>query len=207
MPFPRSFLRHTLMWTLPGGEVANTTCAWAEDSAIVSLDDLSVDMLASKGTALWADIKPAYAPQILYIGSRVQWIASDGHVVETAERVITGVAGTGGGNQLPQEVAVVASLRTALASRRGRGRMYLPAPAYGALTSASRLDTTIRDDIAQAMSTYLDTDVTTGLFSCVASATGTLLSTVLEVRVGDVFDSQRRRRDSLIESYKVEQVS
>lgn len=207
MPFPRSFLRHTLIWSLPGGETANTTCAWAEASTIISLDAISVNMLAAKGLAMWNDIKPAYAPQILYLGSRVQWVAMDGHVVETAERIITGVPGTGGGNQLPQEVAVVTSLRTALASRRGRGRMYLPAPAYGALTSLSRLDTTIRDDIAQAMSTYLDSDALTGLFSVVASATGTLLSQVTECRVGDVFDSQRRRRDSLIESYKIELVS
>lgn len=60
--------------------------------------------------------------------------------------VISGVAGIGGSavtNQLPRDVAVVVTLRTALATRRGRGRVYLGgyttaqvAPGTGRMTTA-----------------------------------------------------------------------
>lgn len=206
MPFPAKFLRHTMLWALPSGEVANTSCAWDTPLAGSDIDTAKVDALAAKGLAFWNDIKPAYAPQITYLGSRVQLVGTTGLIEITAERVIAPVAGTGGGNQLPHEVSVVVSLKTSIASRRGRGRMYLPAPAYGSLTTSGRLDFTIRDDIAQAAATYCATDAVNEMVAVVASKTGSLLTPVTQVRVGDVFDSQRRRRDSLIEAYKVNDV-
>jgi hypothetical protein len=53
-----------------------------------------------------------------------------------------GVAGSNGTlNNLPSEVAMVLSLRTAFRGKRYRGRLYLPAPAYDQLTPIGGIDT------------------------------------------------------------------
>jgi hypothetical protein len=104
---------------------------------------------------------------------------------------------------LPTEVAVVVSLRTGLVSRRGRGRNYLPAPAVSEVADRGRLDHTRRDSMAAAYAAML-ADVVSGATTyspAVVSTVGQELNNVVQIRLGDVFDVQRRRRDDLSESY------
>nr|CRY96451.1 hypothetical protein [uncultured prokaryote] len=107
---------------------------------------------------------------------------------------------------MPAQIAVVISLRTARPrGRASNGRMYVPAlPSLVANTGKfSAADAT---DIAVAGSTMigaigeaLDTECV------VASAVGTgLLETITGVRVGRVPDTQRRRREGLVEEYSAE---
>lgn len=205
MAFLNSFLRLTLKWQLPGGEVANSSLSWNPDDTLVSLDDATVDALALKGSNFWSGIRDQYHPNTLYVGSSVTWVGTDGHVLSRVDRPVTGSPGTNGGFPTPNEVAVCMSLRSATSTRRTRGRMYLPGLATPTLTTDGRWGTTSCADIASNGAT-LCSDVTVGLVgytAVVASATGSTMAPVLAVAVGDVPDAQRRRRDRLVESYSV----
>lgn len=112
----------------------------------------------------------------------------------------------GGAVRLPGEVAVVASLRTALTTRSGRGRMYLPM--LGADPDAGgQLSPAYQATIAGAVGAYfnsidghifqtsggIDYGVTVG----VISTTHGVFTPVNRVVVDSHYDSQRRREDKL----------
>ena len=107
--------------------------------------------------------------------------------------------GVATGNSLPNDVAVVVSLRTNLANRRGRGRFYLPSLVATTLTAAGRLDPTaqqnIVDSLANAWNGY------TGIGDPVVySRTQRTIEDVISFDVGDLFDTQRRRENKVSQS-------
>lgn len=112
------------------------------------------------------------------------------------------------GAAMPNQVAVVASLRTGTPGARGRGRVYLPL--LGAQVGTNgRLVGLQRGNIANGMKTLLDSinddlvsELGTGNWLSVESGVGSGLSSrMTSVRVGDVLDTQRRRRDKIQEAY------
>jgi hypothetical protein len=112
---------------------------------------------------------------------------------------------------LPPQCCVVASLQTAEPGPRGRGRIYLPLIG-GTVTNGARLAPLVRDDVAQevktllnSLKTYMDGGFGGPYFPVVASAVGSGFNYPVDrVRVGDVIDTQRRRRDGLTEAYAVQ---
>lgn len=107
--------------------------------------------------------------------------------------------GVATGNSLPNDVALVVSLRTNLANRRGRGRFYLPSLVATTLTAAGRLDPTaqqsIVDSLANAWNGY------TGIGDPVVySRTQRTIEDVISFDVGDLFDTQRRRENKVSQS-------
>lgn len=108
-------------------------------------------------------------------------------------------AGTSTATCLPFQCAPVVSLRTATLSRAGRGRFYAPSLAVDQV-AAGRMLTTARDTLADAA-----LDLVQGLTSAGGNvviyhrATGTT-SLVTSLDVGDVIDTQRRRRNKLVEA-------
>jgi len=107
--------------------------------------------------------------------------------------------GVATGNSLPNDVALVVSLRTNLANRRGRGRFYLPSLVATTLTAAGRLDPTaqqnIVDSLANAWNGY------TGVGDPVVySRTQRTIEDVISFDVGDLFDTQRRRENKVSQS-------
>lgn len=108
-------------------------------------------------------------------------------------------AGTSEATCLPFQCAPVVTLRTSTLSRAGRGRFYAPSLAVDQV-AAGRMTTAARDTLADAAE-----DLVQGL----TSAGGNLViyhrgpgttSTVTSLDVGDVIDTQRRRRNKLIEA-------
>lgn len=148
-------------------------------------------------------VNSAFGTATRFTSTRVQQLEADGSVRATAESILgTPVVGSAT-TSLPTQCAVVVSLRSPTAGARGRGRMYLPNPAASALQSNGRLTTTVRDALAVNMRSAMN--IWNGLADTepvgVASAAGGFVTTVNKIQVGDVVDTQRRRRDALPESY------
>ena len=98
--------------------------------------------------------------------------------------------------------ATTISLITAVANRHGRGRFYLP-PLAAAVLAAGRLSPTTVSSLQTAATSFFDSLVTGGLTPVVRNRIGHVSTPVTEARVGDVIDTQRRRRNKLVEAYTV----
>jgi len=125
--------------------------------------------------------------------------------VVTSAQSIIGVAGTSGDSSLPPQVSVCVSFNTATAGSRARGRMFLPAPDTTALVATGRLSSAFRTAVGPALQTYFNTMEAGGHQVMVVSSVGAVYTpyAVNNIRLGDVLDTQRRRRNSIAEVYSV----
>jgi len=118
--------------------------------------------------------------------------------------------GGGGGTALPLQLSAVVSNRTFQTGRSGRGRNYIPGPMVNALSSSEdpHISSTFAGYyLANHIATLEGlsyTGVGVGAAQVRPIVTGgdfTRYGLITSVRVGDVFDTQRRRRRSLQETF------
>lgn len=112
------------------------------------------------------------------------------------EAPITSGAGTSTFGSIPYQVAMVATLRTDLAGRRHRGRMYLPAPEFGVMAADHHFDSSTVDGVATAIATWLENTnsaLSVGGGPVVVSTTGSMQTPITSVAVDNRPDVQRRR--------------
>ena len=148
-------------------------------------------------------------------------IGSDGKVINTdlgpakAQAVPTAaVDGANTGTLLPIQNSVVVSLRSPNVTRRGRGRIYLPGPTATSLTSTNgTMNATFRGNIATQAATLISA-LKVGTFGVNAVlrpvVIGSPFSTyfrITQTRVGNLVDTQRRRRRQIAETYSSATVS
>lgn len=110
------------------------------------------------------------------------------------------IAGTSIDEPMPPGVSVACSTRTATPTRQGRGRFYLP-PFVVSTVSTFRLAATIRDHVAGGCQKYIQ-DIKDGTLNgpiVWSKNTGDQTFFITSIDVGDVFDSQRRRRSKMDE--------
>lgn len=201
MAYPSSFIRSQASWSLAQGESASCSVSWSQTGGFFDLGVADHDAIVLKWLAFWGEIRGDFPDDTVMSGVKTMLINTSGNTIQTRETGLSS-AGTSTAANMPSEVSVCVSLLTESASRGGRGRFYLPNPTTAALATTGRLDGTVQDNIADAAQVLLGADTATGLFSIVASAADVQLRPVLNVRVGDVFDVQRRRRDDLTEIYE-----
>lgn len=106
------------------------------------------------------------------------------------------------GQPLPPQCSIVMSLRTSGAGRSQRGRFYLPGLGTSQVSSTGRLISTERAAFVDPFKTYVDAMMAaiTDLHLSVYSRKLGSGDDVLKVDMGDVIDTQRRRRNKLSES-------
>lgn len=116
------------------------------------------------------------------------------------------------GTQLPPQNSVSVSHRTLQVGPKGRGRMFLPSSSSSILSGA-RVGTTPATEIAAAQVTLLESLAMDHGVSgpdirpIVTGAPWTKYAVIQSVQVGNVMDSQRRRRGNLTETYITDAVS
>lgn len=147
-------------------------------------------------------------------GWRVETHQEDERISAVAENFYTtAIVGTGAASKSPQD-AVVISLRSGTPGARGRGRMYWPA-LNATLGTGFKMTTplpaTVAADarvllklIGDQLNAELAANSIVGTVElAVRSQSLHENNPVIRLQVGDVLDTQRRRRDALLESYSM----
>lgn len=119
--------------------------------------------------------------------------------VDTAQNLDGVVVGV----PMPADVSLVVSLRTALANRRGRGRFYLPQPATANLTADGRVIADLIADLSASLAAAWASYNTTNDRPVVYSRAARSVQNITSFNVGDLFDTQRRRENKLLEARTV----
>jgi hypothetical protein len=124
--------------------------------------------------------------------------ATDGQI--TRVEVVLALTGVADAEMLPFQCATVITLLTASATRHGRGRFYLP-PLAASFLLNGKLNSTAMTTLDTAWTAFFDSLNTDGVNPVVRNRTGHISTPVTGARVGDVIDTQRRRRNKLVETY------
>lgn len=213
------YVKVTIAGRMDGNEIWNTSASY--NIVGVGSHIISFEMAQSIANRLVANITAAKIPlplkALLSTSASIAGWRVDGYddnEVNTAQgyaSYASAVQGTANAAKTPQD-AVVFSLRTNHAGRNGRGRMYWPAfgavlgaywklsvptPAETALGAATLLDL-IGDQINAELAAN---SLTETVELCVRSRTDKASYRVSSIQVGDILDTQRRRRNKLIEAY------
>jgi hypothetical protein len=202
---------HYVQWggSLPGGDEWSCGLRMYVPTGITPINDPTV--LAGVSAAVSAFHTAAgtqISPGAKLTFAKMNLVGVDGHYVDltTHETVFASLAGGGSGsNTPPNQVALAVTLETGYA--RGpahRGRFYLPMP-MTPLASDGRIATGSRDPVAATAATFLaalnavTANAKVGVFSRKAGVAGHRAVTLMSV--GRVLDTQRRRRNKLVEAY------
>ena len=214
-----AYFRTVLKGNLGTFETFSTSINWG----VFGLSPDSAEQVAVDGIAarLKAWITGANTPQSLetllslsgeITSVRVEKRAEDESILSVSETLLTAsVTGSGGSTKTPQD-ALVFSLRTNTPGARGRGRMYWPALGATISTSFQLTAPTAAATVADAK-TFLagmGNDINQYFIGIadarrvvlsVRSVTDHLCRDVVTLQVGNVLDTQRRRRDNIPETY------
>lgn len=216
MSLPHRVVRATFTGTMFGGAEIWTTgmfFGWPDRDADPITGQGLADVSAAWET-FFAKPSSAISSQYKYEMLKMCVINNDGKTVADSAMFhspTNPVAGGGSPAALPPQVALVASLTNSVP--RGlatKGRMFLPGVSAG-VQATGKIDSFTRDAIAANLkdffdSVYNDADLP-GQPVLVSVGRGPLhtdgnVRLVTQVKVGDVYDTQRRRRNALSESYK-----
>jgi hypothetical protein len=145
--------------------------------------------------------------------ARVQAYVYDDSGLMVEQAVSTGAVYTGTiAVKFPNQCAVVVSLGTGQAGKSRRGRIFVPLLGLGMVDG--RMASTSPGLIADAFQGLLESVAGWGYATptsegrpVVASATLGINTPITNIRVGNVIDTQQRRRDALVEAYTLRAVA
>jgi hypothetical protein len=197
LPFPASTLAVELVYVC-GPELA--TNIFHVDGFGIPVSSTDVDDIATAFATWDAGIETVRQGSSVLSMIRVREVGGPGGPVH--ERPQSN-AGTGTGDALPLQIAMVCTWRTASAGRRFRGRTYLPHSHTNALSDSGNgypvWSNGAKGTVAAAAD-QLITDVSAiGGVLVVASAAGSVNTPITNGQVGSIPDTQRRRRSALSE--------
>lgn len=202
-------MRVSILGTMPNGEVWSVNPVYRLGTGLdvpVSQENAQAIATAIAARTVPAGLTALMSTSTFVSGARVEARLADGTLQTLAEAPkATPTPGTGTTTH-PFQTALVISLKSTATGARGRGRLYWPATAAQLTGTTLRLATAVQTAALSAAKSYLtniETDIETtlgGSSLAVWSRTYSSLSAVASMSVGDVLDTQRRRRDQLIES-------
>jgi hypothetical protein len=204
-------------------EVAQTGVHVSVDSgiyhALTELEALDSGSLTALDTAMFKLMSVsslAFAPWGVYTGLKVAALGTDGKYLgepKTFVRV-TPKPGAGPGYPSPQQSIVASLLGANPAAPGSRGRMYLPYTGPNSSSSGSpRIPAGLTPSMATGVAAFIkDVNAAVDVAGSnpqrvaivsqqPASASPYTTKQVVSVRVGDIVDTQRRRRNKMVENY------
>lgn len=224
LPYPAAHLLINFVGKLPGGE--EWSIGFRTEAASPPLDQIQIyaNYAAQIFEKFWnQDLSPKVDNPIQVTMDTCTVRAIDVNGKTTAQAVglpLAPVTGALGAPTMPNQCALVVSLLTARSGRSYRGRVYLPILGAGVLSPAGRLDpagaavyhalTFVGYLIASlngqifAPAVTAPQPVTFFHIAIQSRASGQPGAPVTSIKVGDVIDTQRRRRDKLVENYRNE---
>lgn len=168
-------------------------------------DQVAPALTSHFGSGLWGDVRVDSV--------KASPIDSTGHVADGRTSLLEWTSahpqGSGSSNPLPLENSVAVSFQTPRIGPRGRGRIYYPVTDVTHVDAGGRLDSssataTKNEVIAQIEGMSLTPSILTGAPWVLPIVTGDPwdeYGLVKSVRVGNVIDTQRRRRRQEVEVY------
>jgi hypothetical protein len=184
----------------------NKTQNWTGDSGLagVEVTDGDQDAIAEAVYTYWAAIQSKMSADFELQDVRLYAISSsspyNSATAAPCYYVPSGAEGGGASSTLPPQCSLVTSLRTAAPGRRGRGRFYVGSLSETVTDTHGQTDTGIASTFANAAST-LQEDVraigsiaSTRYYGMVWHRLSDQGAVVRSVDVGNIIDTQRRRR-------------
>lgn len=202
-------LRLSIKGALPGGEEWSTNPVWTISDFGVPTTPAQVQAVATAcaGVPVPAGLRAVYSTATNIHTIRVEARSSDGTLENLAEDALAAASPGTGTTPHPYQTAWVASLRTAQVGASGRGRLYFPATGIPLEAGSLRPSTVNTNAFSLGVKTYLS-DLQTQIRVTFAGAALVVwsrkthaMNLVDTIQAGDVLDSQRRRRDTLVEAY------
>lgn len=219
-PYAFRVTRVTLSGTAFGGaESWSTGFFLGNPSADADLPSQSLaDSIRDAWITYFTTASNYIASQYKFTEVKVSSFGTDGlsNPLDTVYSVPSGnVVGTNAGT-VPPQCSIVATLQ-AVVSRglASKGRMYLPGIGIG-VTSTGKITSTQAQGMANNLKTFFDTinalptadeiiNASHGQLTAAGApkpgGAGPVNRKITSVKVGDVYDTQRRRRDALVEAY------
>nr|CRY97162.1 hypothetical protein [uncultured prokaryote] len=193
-----ALFRHVISGTTPGEQWSFTL----HSEGNLSAGDANAALSSAITSAYGAGFSTITAPDVVTTLASTATIdpATDGQL--TRVEAVLSLAGAATEEMLPFQCATCITLVTAVANRHGRGRFYLP-PLAAIVLDAGRLSASAVSNLDTAFTAFFDDLTTAGLEPVVRNRTGHVSTPVTEARVGDVIDTQRRRRNKLQEAFTV----
>nr|CRY96717.1 hypothetical protein [uncultured prokaryote] len=211
MPYGQPHFLFTAFGTMPGGDIWTTgfrTNNTGGNGGLEVLNELTPAVRIAWATA-WARSRFGPSPQTTFNGVTGRIIGTSGKTDVVAESLQDPpVLGNTNDTLLPNQCALVVTLQTGQAGRTHRGRMYIPCTG-NAISSDGRLPQSVAQSTADGLKNVIEATndalaaaLPTRFRVAVQSSVPPFdQAEVTSVRVGDVVDTQRRRRSSLRENY------
>jgi len=206
-----SYVRVSILGSSQGGEVWSVNPVFDPTGEFGPPNQAGLDAvaIAIRDITLPAALLTCMSSSLAITGARVEVRDSAGDALQAVSTAIKSspVSGTGTAF-MPAQAAFVTSLRTDTPGPSGRGRLYWPCVGMS-ISSSLRINNPSTTTLNTAMKTYL-TAIRAALVAGVPGAvydlavrsrkTGTSPH-VTRLQIGDVVDTQRRRRDRMPEAY------
>lgn len=192
-----ALFRHVASGTYPGGETWSFTFHTQGAGTIAAAEAAWLAAVTAGWTGHWDGL----------ISTQVSWTGTSTAQLDTVTlKQVTRAAdvvtkpGLAAGEPLPPQCSTCISTLTALATRSGRGRFYLPPFAVASMSGGRVLAASVTAAVAGAKA-MMDSLIAAGFTPCVVNKTTKVVTVLTAFKMGNVYDTQRRRRDKLVEVY------